>query len=403
MALSRPGRGLVLLRLKKAGAICVVLACFFTPLSTTLLGLFSLLAVIAWILSGGFSDLPRTFVDYPHSCLALVLFSFMALAITYSPVNLEQGVDTLRKYRELLLMPIVISLMSLSRQYREMAENGFVSGCIVLLLASYGMAFGLLPEHRYGYSLVFHITHSFFMAVLSFWAIHRCIDSRQFRYFWIAVYVATVINLFYIAPGRTGMLVFLCLMILFFMQRLRLIQWLGGLTLLAVLVTSLYFTSENFSGRLQEAASEIQAYTPGSSRTSIGQRFDWWISSLDLVREKPVLGHGTGSFSAVLKKLTEKTGITQTDNPHNEYLLLTVQFGAVGLCLFLAMIVLQLLNARQMEGNKRWLIQGVVLALLSGSLINSLLFDSQQGHFYLFMSAALLNGHPTSKRLIYQL
>lgn len=391
----------MLLRIRKGGAICIVIACFFTPLSTTLLGLFSILGATAWLLSGGFTDLPHTFLSFPHSCIALILFLFMCLAITYSPVPFDQALETLKKYRELLLMPIVISLLSVSQRYRDMAENMFVLGCILLMLVSYGMALGIFPEERYGHSVVFHITHSFFMAVLAFWSIHRCIDSHQYRYLWVVVFLATVINIFYIAPGRTGMLVFLCLMFLFLYQRLSITHLLGGLILLGVLVSGFYFTSENFSGRLQEVTSEIQAYKPGQSRTSIGQRFDWWSSSLKLVKDKPVIGHGTGSFPIVHRELTEGTKIMQTDNPHNEYLFLTVQFGMIGLFLFLTMIVLQLLNARQMYENKRWLLQGVVLALLSGSLINSLLFDSQQGHFYLFMSAALLSGPPAiNQRLI---
>ena len=394
------GSGTISVKIRKAGAACIVLACFFTPLSTSLLGIFSILAVLAWLLSGSISDLPRVFSSYPHSFIAFILFLFMSVALLYSPAPLEQGVDTLRKYRELLLMPLVISLLSVSYRYREMAENMFLSGCIVLMVISYGMAFGIIPEERYGHSVVFHITHSFFMAVLSFWSIHRCIDSRQYRYFWLFTYLGSVVNIFYVAPGRTGMLVFLCLMLLFLFQRLSLLKLLGGFVLLTSLVAGAYLTSDNFSGRLQEVKNEIKAYEPGQSRTSIGQRFDWWFNSMQLIQEKPLVGHGTGSFPVAHARLTDGKQVTPTDNPHNEYLLLTVQFGFVGISLFFGMIVLQLLNATQLAREKKWLVQGVVLALLSGSLINSLLFDSQQGHFYLFMSAALLSAPQRSKRLI---
>jgi O-antigen ligase len=387
-------------KIRKGGAFCIVLACFFTPLSTSLLGIFSILGVAAWLLSGGLADLPRTFSSYPHCFIAFILFLFMCFAIIYSPGTLEQGIDTLRKYRELLLMPLVISLLSVAHRYREMAENMFLAGCVMLMLISYAMAFGIIPEERYGHSVVFHITHSFFMAVLAFWAIHRCLDSRQYRYVWIVIYLAAVVNIFYVAPGRTGMLVFLCLMLLFLGQRLSLLQLAGGFVLLALLVTGAYFTSDNFSGRLQEVKQEVLSYEQGKSRTSIGQRFDWWLSSIQLIKEKPLAGHGTGSFPLVHNRLTEGKQVTPTDNPHNEYLLLTVQFGIVGISLFFFMISLQLLNAMQLHREKRWLVQGVVLALLSGSLINSLLFDSQQGHFYLFMSAALLSAPPGQKRII---
>jgi O-antigen ligase len=111
---------------------------------------------------------------------------------------------------------------------------------------------------------------------------------------------------------------------------------------------------------------------------------------LQLVGEKPLLGHGAGSYETAHGRATKNSRITPTDNPHNEYLFITTQFGLVGLALFLLMIALQYQEAKGVSVRNRQLLHGVVLALLAGSLMNSLLFDSQQGHFYLYMSGALL-------------
>ena len=378
----------------------MLLACFFTPLSTSLLGIFSILAAAAWLLCGGLADLTRVLHDHPSTIFALLLFALMGLGTIYTVAEPIQAFDTLRKYRELLLLPVIISLLSLSTRYAEMAENGFVAGCIVLMLISYGMALHIIPEDRYGHSLVFHITHNFFMAVLGFWALHRSVNSRQYRYFWIFIVLAVVVNIFYIAPGRTGMLVFICLILLFLYQRLSILQWLIGMLLLAGIVFLIYVSSDNFSGRIDEVILEIEQYEPGQSRTSIGQRFDWWQTSVALIKEKPLLGHGTGSFSVAHQRLSKNGAITPTDNPHNEFLLLTVQFGLVGLFLFAGLMLFQLIGCGYIPEKKKWLLQGVILALLSGSLINSLLFDSQQGHFYLFMSAALMSWQRKDKRFI---
>ena len=97
----------------------------------------------------------------------------MAVAISYSSVTTVDGFSTLRKYRELLLLPVIFSLLSLSSQQRRRAQFSFVAGCIVLMAVSYLFYFDLLDGERYGYSLVYHITHSFFMAVLGYWALHR--------------------------------------------------------------------------------------------------------------------------------------------------------------------------------------------------------------------------------------
>ena len=382
-------------KVEKAGGTFICLACFFTPLSTSLLGLFSILAVAAWLLSGGLLDLPRVFRATPSTLAAFLLFGLMAIGLTYSPVPPEKGFATLWKYRELLLMPVIFSLLSHGAKQRTAAQNAFLAGCVVLMAVSYLIFFGIIDDKRYGYSLVFHITHSFFMAVLSFWALHRAASTgspRLARVGWGIIFLAAVINLFYVAPGRTGMFIFCCLMVLFLYQRLSLARLMAGIIVCSMLLAGAYFTSDNLSTRVQEAVDEISHYQKGQSRTSIGQRFDWWMVSLELIAEKPILGHGTGSFRASHLRKTGGTRITPTDNPHNEFLFLAVQYGLAGLALFFLMIALQLQESKNIGRNNRQVLQGVILALLAGSLMNSLLFDSQQGHFYLFMSAALLAG-----------
>lgn len=356
------------------------------------MGGFSILAVSAWLFSGGLQDLPHIFRSNPSTLLALLLFGLMAAALTYSPVSPLEGFATLRKYRELLLMPVVFSLLSNAGKHRTTAQNCFLAGCTVLMVASYLIFFDVIREDRYGYSLVFHITHSFFMAVLGFWALHRSTAPGRFRYMWGIIFVAAAINLFYVAPGRTGMFIFCCLMILFLCQRLSLARLSVGVIIFSALLAGAYLTSDNFSGRVNEAFSEISHYRQGQSRTSIGQRFDWWMVSIALIEEKPILGHGTGSYGKAHRQAIAGTKIKPTDNPHNEYLFLAVQFGLAGLILFFLMIVLQMQESKSISRKNRQLLQGVILALLAGCLMNSLLFDSQQGHFYLFMSAALLAG-----------
>ena len=373
-----------------AGVVCICLACFFTPLSTSLLGIFSILSVIAWLLSGGIKDLPQVFRSNPSNLAALLLFALIAAAISYSPAPAADGLETLRKYRELILLPVIFCLLRGAKENRRMAENALLAGCIVLMMVSYLLYFDILEEQRYGFSVVFHITHSFFMAVLGYLSLNRSTEAGRYRPFWAIVCLAAMVNLFYIAPGRTGMFIFCCLMLLFFSQRLSFARLALAFVLFVALLGFAYQTSENFSGRIKEAYSEIVHYQPGQSKTSVGQRFDWWGISIGLIREKPILGHGTGSYEGAHQRMSHGKEITPTDNPHNEYLLLTVQFGLAGLSLFLLMIFLQLLEAKKIEKRDRQLLHGVVLALLAGSLMNSLLFDSQQGHFYLFMSGALL-------------
>jgi len=379
-------------KVQTAGAVFLCLACFFTPLSTSLLGIFSALAAIAWLLSGGLLDLPRVFKANPSTLAALLLFLLMAASLSYTPVSAMDGFAVLRKYRELLMLPIVFSLFAHAGKYRTVAKNSFLAGSVVLMVISYLIFIGLLSEERYGHSLVFHITHSFFMAILGFWTLQRAAAPGKYRYRILSAMIclAAVINLFYVAPGRTGMFIFCCLMLLFLYQRLSLTRWFIGISVFALLLAGTYLTSENFSGRVNEAFSEMTHYNKGQSRTSIGQRFDWWTSGIEIFKEKPIFGHGIGSYATIHRRATNGTAIKATDNPHNEFIFIAVQLGVSGLTLFLLIFCLQLQESKNVSRIDRHILQGVLLSMLAGSLMNSLLFDSQQGHFYLFMSAALL-------------
>ncbi|HBT97811.1 MAG TPA: hypothetical protein DEB25_09380 [Desulfobulbaceae bacterium] len=90
---------------------------------------------------------------------------------------------------------------------------------------------------------------------------------------------------------------------------------------------------------------------------------------------------------ASLKQATQPS-----DNPHNEYLLLAEQTGAFGLLLFVALLVMPGAEAKKrgLPADERRLIEGTALAMALGCLVNSLLFDSQQGHFFILMTSLLL-------------
>lgn len=258
------------------------------------------------------------------------------------------------------------------------------------------MYFSIIPTAKFGYSILFHITHNFFMSILAFYAAHKCVDSEQKRlkFLWIFIFVLCVFNMFYIAPGRTGMLVFLFLMILFFVQRLSITKLLISLVVLTVLVLAAFTTSKNFSSRSSLAIKEIQSYQYGASRTSLGMRFDWWIDSLAIIKEKPILGHGTGSFTTEHDKFISGSRVMKTDNPHNEFLLIGVQLGIVGIAAFTLLFIAQLLCSFKLDKPDKMFVQGLIIAMVIGCTMNSFLFDSHQGHFWAILSAVYFSSHP---------
>jgi len=137
----------------------------------------------------------------------------------------------------------------------------------------------------------------------------------------------------------------------------------------------------------------------GKNHTSLGMRLDWYNISLKLIEEKPIFGHGTGSFVIVRKKVVESEKTRRTDNPHNEYLFIGVQLGCVGLITFVLLFIVQWLRSYNLSTRNKWLVQGIILSMAGGCIMNSFLFDTHQGHYFAFLAgiyySAIRTPHPT--------
>ncbi|MBW3518883.1 O-antigen ligase [Flavobacterium sp. NKUCC04_CG] len=80
-----------------------------------------------------------------------------------------------------------------------------------------------------------------------------------------------------------------------------------------------------------------------NNKHSADSRWSRWIVTRDLIKEKPIFGYGTGSSETLLKELYVRKGLTNSAqsnyDTHNQYLHITIEFGVVGLLLFLFYLV----------------------------------------------------------------
>ena len=403
---------------QRLSELSLIAACFFLPWSVALMNVATLLMALCWILSGKCLELPNILRRSPSAALAIALFLLLTASLIYTTATFAYGLDIVSKYRKLLYLPVVLSIASGMPLVRRRAIDAFLWGCGLLLLVSYGKLvtielsgmlfnaafidwdrFSLIYAtviDRHGFSIVHYITHSFFMAVFIFFLIERAIGTKNGRWRWALLLVAALAgyNLFYTTPGRTGW--GLCLALLAFICIRRCSwRWLGaGALVLAALVAITWQSSSVVVQRCQEFINETEFYQPGASHTSMGMRYDWWHNAFDLFRQAPWLGKGVGSFAREQEKLVASLhqGTEPSDNPHNEYLLIAEQTGAAGLLLFAALLAAPAIEAKRrgLPADDRRLVEGVALAMALGCLANSFLFDSQQGHFFILMTALLL-------------
>jgi O-antigen ligase len=115
-------------------------------------------------------------------------------------------------------------------------------------------------------------------------------------------------------------------------------------------------------------------------------------TTIELIRERPIFGHGTGSFGTeygarVGGRYTDWRATPSTD-PHSQYLFVTMELGVVGLAAFIAVLIAGFLAAR--AGHYGW-IGGTALAIWClTSVFNSHFRTFPEGHLIgLFLGAML--------------
>ncbi len=128
-------------------------------------------------------------------------------------------------------------------------------------------------------------------------------------------------------------------------------------------------------------------------KTPMGIRAVLYENTLELVRERPWLGTGTGGFGAayaahVKDKYTDWR-VLPTVDPHNQYLFFLGEQGILGLVAFLAFIVAALTDRG--DGTRARVIAiGMLLAWCATSLLSSHFKTFSEGHLLTLFLGAML-------------
>jgi O-antigen ligase len=130
-----------------------------------------------------------------------------------------------------------------------------------------------------------------------------------------------------------------------------------------------------------------------AARTSVGYRLEFYDNTLKLIRDRPLLGAGTGGFPDAYKRQVAGTAMAPAGHPHNEYLHLMAQLGIPGLVALLALFwVPWRLAPRLPLAHEGILARGIVLTIAVGCVVNSLLLDHTEGLFFAWGLGVLFGG-----------
>ena len=379
---------------ERLGEISLVLIGFTIPLSTALCaGVFPALAVMAWLMLRGWRGVPTLLRENRVALLCVALFAWLGVAAIYGGGSEAFGIW--KKYRELALVIIYMGL-TVTLPNRQRAVTALAIGLLVAMQVSFMQAAGMLPMKHGNPVLSSSLTQGALMAWLAFWLLHyhRKTGLKGI----LALLVLVLANLFFLVDSSTGVVLVLALGLLFGLQTLRrakLAVMAGGL--LAV-VAFAFAVSPMFRTATQEDVKAVQEMLNGKTTfTPTGERLQFYRNSLTLFSQAPVFGHGTGRFHEKYAEHVAGTKQVVTSNPHNEYLMVGVQSGLVGLGILVALLWALWRAASRWEGMDRWLAQGMVVWLSVGCCFNSFILDSREGMLFALL-AGVYGAAPTAQK-----
>jgi O-antigen ligase len=210
--------------------------------------------------------------------------------------------------------------------------------------------------------------------------------------------LAFAANLAMVTPGRSGYVVFLVLVVWWFAV------WrgfkgilLGALTALVIGLLA-FNLSSSVHNRVQMGITEAQNFSTVTYETSLGRRVLMLQTTLGMIRERPLLGVGTGgfkhSFSAIAAEKYAGWRALPSDDPHSQYLFITAENGLVGLLTFLLMIGMILKYCLKGGGIYGKMAAGCVLAWCATSLFSGHFRTFPEGHLIAFIVGILMVNRP---------
>jgi O-antigen ligase len=365
------------------------------PWSTTAVVVFLsiwLIVVLPSAAAQGFVRLLRNPAAYlPAACFGLaVLGLFWANPLSWT--DRLQGLGPLAK---LLVLPLLLFHFQRSTRV-HWVFLAFLFSCVILL--AYSWTIYALPEIRFTAAHGFDITgvpvrnaidQNQEFALCAFGLAALSIERLRQRRFVIAfaalaVAVAFIGNVMFVALARTSLLYILVLTVLLVVRYLDRRMSVVALALASVIGVLIWFGSPYLRGRVEHISIEYREYQETNRPTSAGQRLAYWKESLGWIHDSPILGHGTGSVRWLFERAAigkEGAWAHRIGNPHNQTLYAAIQWGFVGCAFLYAMwfVHWRLFRATDLVS---WIGLIVVVQNVLSSLLNSHLIDFSEGWIY---------------------
>lgn len=326
----------------------------------------------------------------PAAWLPVALLGLALIGLLWSPVVWKEKLRAAEDFLRLALVGLLFIQFRRSERGHWVLVAFLFSGAVLLLVSwlsllvpGIGKSPGIPVKDYISQSAVFTLC-AFALLYLGF----DVLRARRIGYglLILALSLPFFANMFFVVTSRTALLTIPFLMALL---GYKFEGWRGAISMSAIgsiLAVLVWLSSDNVRARIGGISGEVENYYTTDTRTSMGERLEFWRRSAVIMSGAPLMGHGTGATREMFRRSADgQSGLAAlvTANPHNQTFAIGIQLGLVGIALLYAMWIAHLMLFRD-GGIAAWIGLLVVVQSMIGSLANSHLFDATHAWIYIF-------------------
>ena len=326
--------------------------------------------------------------------LALIGVLF-ATSLLWTGADLPSALNTLAKHIKVVEIVLLAVLIRTAAEAR-IGIAAYALGQAFLLLSSWLLFVGVpIPwkaDSAVGYEVFStYLDQSLMFATSAsvFWYLRR--DKLWPSWAGVVLAVLALVNTLLVLEGRSGYLVALTAIALAIMWSMPRHLRLAALVVTPfVLFLGLTLGSAKVQERVTKVFQESQGFAQThqvSAKDSSAFRLNAWMQSVQAMQEKPLVGHGVGNWTPVVKRIQGSEadaifGEGNHSNPHQEYLLWGVELGVGGVLLLIGLFIGMARDAMRFPDTVKQAMLAVVAATAVACLFNSALYDDLMGDFF---------------------
>lgn len=395
-----------------AGRWCAVASLFCVPLNkpatNVALGLAFLFSMLGTDTRRRWTEAAR----HPVARGALVWWTVLMLSALHA-WYLTASFPHTASFVWACVYPLLFASLLQTTPWRRRALLAFASAAGFVVLASFGMSLGLIPQRPDAllspamHNTVFkeYTQQGLATLILAAMAAATAIAARskKLRRFCLVVAGLALLNVTLVLASRTTYLTLVPLAAYWIWRSAT--QWridkrvLLATLLSAVAILALAWSTPFFQQRLVQAIpQEVELYLAERQPTSAGIRLELWRRTLPIIAAAPLFGHGLHQWAPLYRESIARLpdfDAFDMGHPHQEMLLIAAEQGLAGLAVYLLLLLALARYVQRLEQPERDIYNCLLLIYLAAGLANGLWADFTHRHVFILLLACI----PLARRI----